>query len=69
MNIILWIIQILLAFVFISHGWMMVSLPPQARRGTRFGHGWCNHLPYSAQGISQYCVQHGLACIGSLRRL
>ena len=32
MNIILWIIQFLLAFVFIYHGWMMLSLPPQADR-------------------------------------
>jgi uncharacterized membrane protein YphA (DoxX/SURF4 family) len=33
MNIILWIVQILLAFLFIYHGWMMLSLPPQARQG------------------------------------
>ncbi len=33
MNIILWIVQVLLAFVFISHGWMLLSLPPQARQG------------------------------------
>jgi uncharacterized membrane protein YphA (DoxX/SURF4 family) len=33
MNIILWVIQILLAFVFIYHGWMMWFLPPQARKG------------------------------------
>jgi uncharacterized membrane protein YphA (DoxX/SURF4 family) len=32
-NIILWIIQVLLAFAFIYHGWMMLSLPPQARQG------------------------------------
>ena len=29
MNIILWILQILLAFVFASHGWMLVSPPPE----------------------------------------
>ena len=33
MNILLWILQALLAFVFISHGRMMLSLPPQARQG------------------------------------
>ena len=33
MNTVLWIIQILLAFVFIYHGWMMWFLPPQAREG------------------------------------
>jgi len=33
MNTILWIIQILLAFAFIAHGWLMWSLPPQAREG------------------------------------
>ena len=27
MNILLWIIQILLAFVFIYHGWLMLALP------------------------------------------
>ena len=27
MNILLWIFQILLAFVFIYHGWLMLALP------------------------------------------
>jgi uncharacterized membrane protein YphA (DoxX/SURF4 family) len=33
MNILLWILQILLALAFIYHGWMMWFLPPQAREG------------------------------------
>lgn len=33
MNILLWVLQILLAFLFIYHGWMMWFLPPQARQG------------------------------------
>jgi len=33
MNILLWILQALLAFVFISHGRLMWFLPAQARQG------------------------------------
>ena len=29
MNIILWILQALLAVVFVAHGWMLVSPPPE----------------------------------------
>jgi uncharacterized membrane protein YphA (DoxX/SURF4 family) len=33
MNILLWIFQILLAFVFINHGWLMLTLPKSTEQG------------------------------------
>jgi uncharacterized membrane protein YphA (DoxX/SURF4 family) len=60
MNIILWIIQILLAFVFIYHGWMMWSLPPQARQG-----GQMDYIEAIPLGLRRFtAVAEGLAGVG-----
>jgi uncharacterized membrane protein YphA (DoxX/SURF4 family) len=60
MNIILWIIQILLAFAFIYHGWMMVSLPPQARQG-----GQMDYIEAIPSGLRRFtAVAESLGGVG-----
>ena len=60
MNIVLWIIQILLAFVFIYHGWMMLSLPPQARQG-----GQMDYIEAIPSGLRRFtAVAESLAGVG-----
>ncbi len=60
MNILLWIIQILLAFVSIYHGWMMLTLPPQARQG-----GQMNYIEEIPSGLRRFtAVAESLAGIG-----
>lgn len=60
MNIILWIIQILLAFAFIYHGWMMWFLPPQARQG-----GQMDYIEAIPLGLRRFtAVAESLAGVG-----
>jgi uncharacterized membrane protein YphA (DoxX/SURF4 family) len=60
MNIILWIIQILLAFAFIYHGWMMLTLPPQARQG-----GQMDYIAAISPGLRRFtAVAESLAGVG-----
>ena len=60
MNIILWIVQILLAFVFISHGRLMLSLPPQAREG-----GQMAYIEAIPSGLRKFtAVAESLAGVG-----
>jgi uncharacterized membrane protein YphA (DoxX/SURF4 family) len=60
MNTILWIIQILLAFVFIYHGWMMWFLPPQARQG-----GQMAYIEAIPSGLRRFtAVAESLAGVG-----
>ena len=60
MNIILWIIQVLLAFAFIYHGWMMISLPPQARQG-----GQMAYIEAIPAGFRRFiAVAESLAAVG-----
>ena len=60
MNIVLWIIQILLAFAFIYHGWMMLSLPPQARKG-----GQMEYVEAITPGLRRFtAIAESLAGVG-----
>jgi uncharacterized membrane protein YphA (DoxX/SURF4 family) len=60
MNIILWIVQVLLAFAFIYHGWMMWFLPPQARQG-----GQMNYIEAIPSGLRHFtAVAESLGGVG-----
>jgi len=60
MNIALWIIQILLAFVFIYQGWMMWFLPPQARQG-----GQMDYIESIPSGLRRFtALAESLAGVG-----
>jgi uncharacterized membrane protein YphA (DoxX/SURF4 family) len=60
MNIILWILQIMLAFAFIYHGWMMLALPPQARQG-----GQMDYIEAIPSGLRRFtAVAEALAGVG-----
>jgi len=60
MNILLWVIQILLAFVFISHGRLMWFLPPPARQG-----GQMAYIEAIPSGLRRFtAIAESLAGVG-----
>jgi uncharacterized membrane protein YphA (DoxX/SURF4 family) len=60
MNILLWVFQILLAFVFLSHGRLMWFLPAQARQG-----GQMAYIEAIPSGLRRFtAIAESLAGVG-----